>query len=282
MTALFPYARGLISRDNRKIRHTVPPFHVGHIPSSERRSLSEVLARHMDRFSTRQTLTSNIRIEIALSRDGTRKVFTGRRHISTSIYPSAKNGTPIVCEGPNELLCAQQFEVDPGVLAYASQAVLFHVRIANGWKRYHADFCRLLRSGRIEILEVKPNPSHLLDEKYREKIEAVRKACYLLGWHFSPVFGSDLQAKTFHNFHVGWIQRSRAYRIDEQLLRNLETSASVEDNVFTICQLVDLVSNLVEARALFSALICQGRVSVDLSRPITADTHFSFVRGEAQ
>jgi hypothetical protein len=282
MTALFPYARGLISRDNRNTRHTVPPFHVGHIASFERRSLSEVLARHMDRFSPRKTLTSSIRIEIALSRDGTRKVFTGRRFLSTSIYPSVKTGTPIVCEGPNELLCAQQCEVDPGVLAYASQAVLFHVRVANGWKRYHADFCRLLQSGRIEILEVKPNPSHLLDEEYREKIEGVRKACSLLGWQFSAVFGTDLQAKTFYNFHVGWIQRSRAYRVDERLLRNLETSASAEGNVFSICQLVDLVSNLVEARAIFSALICQGRISVDLSRPITADTHFSLIQGESQ
>jgi hypothetical protein len=279
MPTIFEYPRSLLNRENRATAHLTPPFWLGPMPSRKIANLEALLSGHLDKFSNSRQLSSDCKIHIDLSRDGTRQVFTGRRYWQTAIFPSRKCGKPVVCEGPNELLFTPQCEVDAGIIEYASQPVLFDVRVGSSWRKYHCDFCRLRADGKIEIIEVKPNAGHLEKPDYRYKIDAVRNACALLGWIFTPVFGEDLQKRTYHNFHVNWVHRYRFYQIGDadQIAINRLNSRGGHD--VSIGDLVEACSGLVQARATLSALVCWGRAHLDLSQPISIDTPITLIDG---
>jgi hypothetical protein len=279
MTKLFMYPHGLINRNNRQIRHQPSPCFVGPIANSKEYNLAKLLGRHLEAFSNKKTLTSDGSIEVNLTRDGTRTVFTGRRLWQTSLFPSRKTGTSIACEGPNELLFAQESEIDPGIAEYATQAVMFNVRVEGKWVRYHCDFCRLRADGAIEIVEVKPNSSHFEQPDYKAKIEAVVELCRLLGWRFRPVFGIGLQQQTFHNFHTSWIHRYRFYKFNQLTIRRISEIVGADLGTMNVGQIVDACANLVEARATISALICQGEIYLDLTKPIYRDTAVTIQMG---
>jgi hypothetical protein len=279
MTTLFPYPQGLMNRNNRHIRHLLPPSVVGPLPNSKEHKLFVILESHLERFSKTRTLTSKGSITINLSRDGTRKVFTGRRVLSTSIFPSRKTGTSIVCEGPNELLFAQESEIDAGITDYATQAVKFKIAVDGKLLEYYCDYCRRRADDRIEIVEVKPNSSHFEEPGYKAKMEAVAELCRLLGWQFRRVFGTDLQQKTFHNFHTSWIYGYRFYKFNELSLQAISKIAKPNSGALTVGQLIDACANLVEARATISALICLGEIHLDLTKPVYCDTVVTVIKG---
>jgi hypothetical protein len=268
-----------MNRNNRHIRHLLPSSIVGPIQHSKKRKLSEVLESHLERFSNTRTLTSKGSIVINLCRDGTRKVFTGRRFWSTSLFPSRKTGTSISCEGPNELLLAQESEIDAGIADYATQTVLFNVQVNGKWLRYHCDFCRVRADGEVEIVEVKPNSSYLEQPEYKAKIDAVAELCRLIGWQFKPVFGTELQKPTFHNFHSNWIHRYRFYRLNQLPLQAISKMAEVQLEGLTVGHVIDACANTVEARATISALICRGEIHIDLTKPMYRETAVSVTKG---
>ncbi|MFY7926054.1 MAG: TnsA endonuclease N-terminal domain-containing protein [Aquidulcibacter sp.] len=241
--------------------------------------MSSNLAQKLDDFAQAAAVNRNCKITVNLDRDGTRQVFTGRRYWQTSIFPSRKCGKSIVCEGQNELLFAAQCEVDIGVIEYASQAILFETRVGSKWTKYHSDFCRLRADGAIEIIEVKPDASHLDRPDYREKLEAAGEICAELGWMFTPVFGVDLQKRTFHNFHVNWAHRYRFYLIPDWLSLAVERLADACGGHSTVQDLKAICSGLEQARALLCALICRGNVHLDLSQPISLNAPIALIGG---
>jgi hypothetical protein len=268
-----------MNRNNRHIRHLLPPSVVGPLPNSKKHKLSEILENHLERFSTTRTLTSKGSIKINLSRDGTRKVFTGQRFWSTSLFPSRKTGSSIASEGPNELLFTQESEVDVGIADFASQAVSFKVWANGKWLTYHCDYCRLRTDRKVEIVEVKPDLSHFEEPKYKAKMEAVTELCCLLGWEFKSVFGSDLQQKTFHNYHVSWIHRYRFYKFSQLAIQAISKTPDADLGPLTVGHITDACANTAEARAMISALICRGEIHIDLTKPIYRETEVTIITG---
>lgn len=208
-----------------------------------------------------------------------RTIVTGRRRITTGIYPSTKSGRSFPFEGMNERGFLMRCEVDTDVVDYRAQPFRFEF-VVDGTKRiYIADCARLLASGQIEVVEVKNDRRALSDPDYALKLRYVREICAQLGWGFRVVLKDEIFTPPAVFANVVAIQSRRQVRYDAShayLAFNLIDRMGGEAPVGRIAE------TLGERRvgmAMTQAMMVSRLVDIDLSTPLGDDSSVRLVTG---
>lgn len=206
-----------------------------------------------------------------------RTIVTGRRRITTGIYPSTKSGRPFPFEGMNEQAFLMHCEVDTRVADYRAQPFRFEFVVEGAKRIYIADCARLLDNGRIEVVEVKNDRRALKDPDYALKLEHVREICTGLGWGFRVVLKDAIFAPSVVHANVVDIQSRRQVKFDAS---QSYLAFDLLDKMGGQAPLGKLAETIAEHRvgmAMAKAMMVARLVKIDLSVPLSGDSVVSLV-----
>ncbi len=212
---------------------------------------------------------------VVMTPDGSpiRSVITGRRPMVTGFYTSRKAGRALPYEGMNEQALLKRSEVETSVVNYRSQPFRFELVIEGTKRIYIADCVRLLSDGSIEVLEVKGRLKQLPPPEYVEKLSLVREICDRLGWQFRILGHRQLFEPEVVYANIDLIQRRRTVPFDQiQAYRALEMIERAGGEV-PLGQLADAVASRPQGMAIAQAMMVRRLVSIDLTRPLNADSN---------
>jgi len=208
-----------------------------------------------------------------------RTIITGRRRITTGVYPSTKSGRSHPFEGMNERGFFMRSEVDTRVIDYRAQPFRFEFVVDGSKRIYIADCARLLADGRIEVVEVKNDRRALKDPDYALKLAHVEQICAQLGWSFRVVLKDEifLPATVFAN--VEDVQACRQVRFDAShgyialdLIESMGGQAPLG-------ALAERIGDRRVGMAIAKAMMVARLIDIDLTRPLGADSAVSAICG---
>lgn len=215
-----------------------------------------------------RSATNTFRVHTASSSTGRRgSSVDGHKHF-VGEEPSQKTGLSNPYEGPTEYALIVDSEIRAKVLDFRTQA--FRLRLLAGgmvreWICDHLCFLRIDGVDIVEAIECKPDMS-FLDNEERIVQRAARAVLEGMGWRHRIIYQRDIVGGGERQLNFGEIFTRRTKHVsDEALARFERLCASTPDTTFR-----DLYSalheNPLEGKALAQALICAGRVDVDLDR----------------
>lgn len=182
--------------------------------------------------------------------------------------PSQKTGLSNPYEGPTEHALIVDSEIRAAVLDFRTQA--FRLRLLAGgtvreWICDHLRFLRVNGDNVVEAIECKPDMS-FLDPEARIVQRAVRTVLEGIGWRHRIVYQRDIVGSGERQLNFGEIFARRTKHVPNDVLARFESlRSSTPDTTFrTLCSA--LHEDRLESKALAQALICAGRVEVDLDR----------------
>ncbi len=224
-----------------------------------------------------EALSTIARIVVTPDDRPIRTIVTGRRHVTTGYYSSAKCGRALPFESMNEQAFIMHSEVDTGVVAYRVQPFRFEFVVDGVQRIYIADAARILDDGRIEVVEVKHDRRALRDPDYASKLAYVREICARLGWSFRAVLRDQLfQPATVYR-NVVEIQSRRQIAFDHShsyagvnLLERMGGEAPLGD-------VADALGERRKGRAMAMAMMVARLLKIDLLRPLTDESMVALV-----
>ncbi len=182
--------------------------------------------------------------------------------------PSQKTGLSNPYEGPTEHALIVESEIRASVLDFRTQA--FRLRLLAGgvvreWICDHLRFLRVDGVDVVEAIECKPDMS-FLDYEERTVQRAARTVLNGMGWRHRIVYQRDIVGGGERQLNFGEIFARRTKHVpDDAYARFERLSVSKPDTTFRdLCDA--LHEDRLEGKALAQALICAGRVEVDLDR----------------
>lgn len=216
---------------------------------------------------------------IVMTPDGSpiRSVITGRRVMVTGFYSSRKAGRALPYEGMNEQALLKRCEVETAVVDYRSQPFRFELVIEGAKRIYIADCVRLLGDGSVEVLEVKGRLKQLPPPDYVEKLSVVREVCDRLGWQFRILSHRHLYEPEVVYANIDLIQSRRTVRFDQiQAYRALELIERAGGEA-PLGQVGDAAAAGPQGLAMAQAMMVRRLISIDLTRPLSADSKVTAV-----
>jgi hypothetical protein len=201
-----------------------------------------------------------------------RTIITGRRRITTGVYPSTKSGRSHPFEGMNERAFFMHSEVDTRVADYRAQPFRFEFVVGGAKRIYIADCVRLLDSGRIEVVEVKNDRRALEDPDYAMKLTHVREICSQLGWGFRAVLKDELFTPAVVFSNVVEVQSRRQVKFDPShgyVVFDLITRMGGQA---PLGKLAEAIGERRLGMAIAQAMMVARLVDIDLCRPLGADS----------
>ncbi len=196
----------------------------------------------------------------------------GQTHLRSRMG-SIKTGMQQVVEGRGHRDLAMWNEVNPQVLDY--QAHPFHIRGQVEGRRfdYSPDHIRLMRDGRIELIEVKRTPADLGDPAYRTKLGAVAEIARRGGWTFRILYHADIAGPRWRMRNVEGIYARRFLAVSRNE-QDAITAFILRGVPATWSDLRDRVApgDPRRGNAVLENAVALGRIDVDLDRRITCAT----------
>ncbi|BBB08723.1 hypothetical protein [Sphingopyxis sp. EG6] len=182
--------------------------------------------------------------------------------------PSQKTGLSNPYEGPAEHALIVDSEIRAAVLDFRTQA--FRLRLLAGgaireWICDHLRFLRIDGVDVVEAIECKPNLS-FLDAEARIVQRAVRTVLEGMGWRHRILYLRDIIGGGERQLNFGEIFARRTKHVPNDALDRFERMcASTPVATFRDLRLA-LHDDRLEGTALAQAMICAGRVEVNLDR----------------
>lgn len=196
-------------------------------------------------------------------------VTRGGKHLRSRMG-SRKTGLQQVVEGRGHRDLTMFNEVCPAVLDYQAHPFKIEFQLGGDRKVYYPDHIRLLRTGVIELIEVKRTPADIADPEYREKLAGVAEIARRVDWNFRILYQADIDGPPNRKANVEAIYMRRF------MLLSREEQMAISEFVMAEQPLPwgDLRSRICpgDARRGQATLYCNvalGRISIDLDAPIT-------------
>ena len=196
----------------------------------------------------------------------------GQQHLRSRMS-SRKTGIQQVVEGRGHRDLTMWNEVYPQVLDF--QAHPFLIRGQSGGEPfdYYPDHIRLMRDGRIELIEVKRTPADLNDPTYRRKLGVVAEIVRRGGWDFRILYHATITGPPWRMRNVEAIY-ARRYLLLEREEQDVINAFVMNGDPMTWLALRDILTpdNPRRGNAVIENAIALGRIDVDLDQRITCAT----------
>ncbi|MBA2920879.1 hypothetical protein GON01_02790 [Sphingomonas sp. MAH-20] len=188
------------------------------------------------------------------------------RHV-IGVYPSWKTGLAQPYEGLGEQALIEESEILAKVLDYQTQAFRLRMMIGGAAVEWICDHLRQLEDGTIEAIEVKQHPEQMKPD-YVLKISRAREILGRIGWRVRVRYEKEIAGSPQFALNRGQILAHRsAHTSEEQLARLEELRARSPRSTFAAVR--DAMDpRPLQGKAVVHALICAGRVVLDLDEPI--------------
>lgn len=262
-------------------------IHAGSPPRAERPSIKDTIRLVLGvppKPLSWKTLSAIARIVVTPDDRPIRTIITGRRRITTGIYPSTKCGRPLPFEGMNEQAFLMHSEVDTTVLDYRAQPFRFEFVVDGAKRIYIADCARLLEGGKIEVVEVKNDRRALRDPDYAMKLSCVREICARLGWTFRIVLKEQLFEPPIVYRNVVEVQSRRQASFDKSHSYLVLDLLDRMGGQAPLGKVAEAVGERRNGMAIAKAMMVARLIKIELSRPLGSDSavslagHFSPLR----
>jgi len=188
------------------------------------------------------------------------------RHV-IGTYPSWKTGLFQPFEGLGEQALIEEAELRHDVVDYQTQA--FRLRMLSGASRVEwiCDHLRQYADGTIEAIEVKQHPRQM-DAAYVAKILQAREILAAIGWRVVIRYEHDIVGSAQWQRNRGHILAHRSAHVSDEQTATLDRlTASAPSTTFAeFREAMD--PRPLQGTAVTHALICAGRVILDLQLPI--------------
>lgn len=182
--------------------------------------------------------------------------------------PSQKTSLSNPYEGPTEHALIVDSEIRAKVLDFRTQA--FRLRLLAGGvvREWICDHLRFLREDGVDIVEAiecKPDMS-FLDNEERIVQRAARTVIEGMGWRHRIVYLRDVLGGGERQVNFGEIFARRTKHVPDDALNRFEHLCATRREVTFHDLRLALHADPLEGKALAQAMICAGRVEVDLDR----------------
>lgn len=196
----------------------------------------------------------------------------GQQHLRSRMS-SRKTGLQQVVEGRGHRDLTMWNEVNPPVLDFQAHPFLIWGQVGGEPFDYYPDHIRLMRDGRIELIEVKRTPEDLADSEYRRKLGAVAEIARRGGWSFRILYHADITGPRWRMRNVEAVYSRRFLLLDreEQDVMNAFVIKGIPTIWSTLRGLV-APGDPRRGNAVIENAIALGRIDVDLDQRITCAT----------
>jgi len=204
-----------------------------------------------------------------------RKLTNAGRHINISKFPSLKMGRNIWSESILERDLIFQMEHDSEVISYREQAVRIFYDLDGKRRHYTSDFLCERRTGRPQIIEVKPR--NRLSAWFLQLYRIITPICEREGFEFVVYTESEIRTQPFLDNIKRLSRYARTPLYPSHQLLCYEFFSSRREA--TLGELFEFfLSKQVEKQVVLS-LLHQGIVSTDLSIPLGTDSPVRYQSG---
>jgi hypothetical protein len=207
-------------------------------------------------------------VDLVVSETPLRRINTRGRIRPNGRFASRKMGRCLPWESSNELAWLQRAELDPEVTAFYAQALVLEVNMG-GRPRSHVPDGVAIRRGHVEVHEIKPDEVASADEARDLAIAAARHA-RLCGAAYGFSLESTVKAAPVHA-NMQDVLRRLHRRVSDALARALVAEAQ-DSGPMPAAALADSAVRYGGRFEDVLALVARGRLRMDLSRSVTADT----------
>lgn len=182
--------------------------------------------------------------------------------------PSQKTGLSNPYEGPTEHALIVDSEIRASVLDYRTQA--FRLKLLAGgvvreWICDHLRFLRVDGVDIVEAIECKPDMS-FVDNEERIVQRAARAVIEGMGWRHRILYQRDVVGCGERQLNFGEIFARRTKRVPDEALDRFERLLTISPNTTFRDLRLALHEDALEGTALAQAMICAGRVEINLDR----------------
>ncbi|WP_068083649.1 hypothetical protein [Novosphingobium rosa] len=188
--------------------------------------------------------------------------WTGEEH-------STKTGLSNPYDGATEHALIVESELRADVLTYRTQAFRLQLMVGTTVQQWICDHLRQIRipgGYLIEAIECKPDLSYIGQPAERQRMLAVKRVIEGMGWKFRLICEKDVRGGSERQLNFGRIYARETAHVTPEAMTAFERLLS-KSPVTTFKTLREALSpERVTGEAMAQALICQGRVSVDLDR----------------
>ena len=179
-----------------------------------------------------------------------RNIASSKAGKQTTVFPSRKNGTSIICESRLEADACLAWEQDPSVLRYYAQPAHLFVVVKEKGTSYTPDFAVIYDTGKTRFVEVKPDtvwdkPKYLALFKETKKLLAPRH-------QFQLLTSKEIRKQPrLRNLKAIYHQSSRVTKLERAFLRDQLSVLSSPVQVRTLLSLPTPPSARAIAAAIF-------------------------------
>lgn len=195
--------------------------------------------------------------------DGPIRTLIGNSHRhAIGLYASAKMGVPQPYEGLAEFALIEESELTAKVIWYQTQAFRMDMWV-NGEKRsFIADHLRETTDG-VEVIEVKQHPGQL-NEKNLPKYRRAREILQGIGVDMKIRYEDEIEGSETWRYNRKTILMHRSVSVSGEQMAAFERlrANSPETTLGEVRAALD--PRKIQAKAAANALICRGRILIDL------------------
>lgn len=183
------------------------------------------------------------------------------------VYPSWKTRLAQPYEGLGEQALIEESEISPLVHDFQTQAFRLRMMISGAAVEWICDHLRQLADGTVEAIEVKQSPEQM-DAAYVAKIARAREILGRIGWRVRVRYEREIIGGAQLALNRGHILAHRSIHVSDEQHDSFERLLASSPRT-TFGQVRDAMDRRqVQGTAVVHALICAGRVVLDLDEPI--------------
>lgn len=186
--------------------------------------------------------------------------WTGEEH-------SKKTGLSNPYEGPTEHALIVESELRWDVLTYRTQAFRLQLMVGTAVEQWICDHLRQIQTPGgylIEAIECKPDLSYIGQPAERQKMLAVKRVIESMGWRFRVLYEKDVRGGAERQINFGRIYARETAHVTDEAMAAFDRLV-VASPITTFKTLRETLSpERTRGEAMAQALICQGRVWLDL------------------
>jgi hypothetical protein len=188
--------------------------------------------------------------------------YTGEEH-------SAKSGLSNPYEGGTEHALIVDSELRSAVLDYRTQAGRLRFPHDGGYAEWIIDHLRHVRGpdgDHVEAIECKPDVSYLADPEQRAKLEAAFRIAAAIGWRPRVLYERQIRGSGERQINFGHIYAHQTATVPDDRLDAFEEMV-LRTPATTFGELREALDpDRRQGTAMAHAMICRGRIDVDLDR----------------
>lgn len=196
----------------------------------------------------------------------------GQQHLRSRMG-SRKTGLQQVVEGRGHRDLTMWNEVNPQCLDFQAHPFLIRGQVGGEPFDYYPDHIRLMRDGRIELIEVKRTPADLGDPAYRHKLGAVAEVARRGGWNFRILYHAAITGPRWRMRNIEAIYARRYLLLDREE-QDVINAFVMNGDPMTWAELRDIIASDDPRRgnAVIENAVALGWIDVDFDRRITCAT----------